>query len=134
MSGDVAGRALSCIGTPFRLYGRTPGVALDCAGLAGFAAGLSDLPRDYTMYGDFLRTVKSHLAKYGKFEVPAGRQIQSGEIALVQCGPRQQHLMVRVQDGWVHAHAGLGRVVHMAGLSPWPVLAVWKISSQNYGE
>jgi hypothetical protein len=34
--------------------------------------------------------------------------------------------MVHADNGWVHAHAGLRRVVHMPGPSPWPIIALWR--------
>jgi hypothetical protein len=51
---------------------------------------------------------------------------QSGDIALVACADRQFHLMIAAQDGWLHSHAGLGKVVHMVGLSPWPIAGMWR--------
>ena len=124
MNSDIAKRALHCLGTPFRLYGRTPGVALDCVGLAGYAAELVDLPHDYTFRGKFDEKICAYMEQ--NFSRLSGPVIEAGVIALVECGPRQQHLMVKTADGWVHAHAGLGRVVHMAGASPWAVLAAWR--------
>ena len=126
MSAHVAARAMHCLGTPFRLYGRTPGVALDCVGLAGFAAALPDLPRDYSMRGEFRKSITTYIENKGCIFSP-NTCFLAGDIALVNCGPRQQHVMVAAQDGWVHAHAGLGHVVHMAGACPWPVIAAWRI-------
>ena len=47
-------------------------------------------------------------------------------LALVRPGPLQLHLMIGTGAGFVHAHAGLGRVVETPGLSPWPVLGWWR--------
>jgi hypothetical protein len=38
--------------------------------------------------------------------------------------------MVRADNGWVHAHAGLGRVVHMPGMSPWPLINLWRLAGE----
>jgi hypothetical protein len=51
----------------------------------------------------------------------------SGDILLVQAGPGQHHLVVLVENGFVHADAGLGRVVERPGAVIWPVLAAWRI-------
>src|SRR3546814_11269985 len=48
-----------------------------------------------------------------------------GDIVLVQAGVRQFHVMVFTGEGFIHAHAGLRRVVAMPGESPWPVIGVW---------
>ena len=45
--GDAAERALAQIGTPFRLHGRTAGVALDCVGLAAHAVAIPNPPNRY---------------------------------------------------------------------------------------
>jgi lipoprotein Spr len=49
-----------------------------------------------------------------------------GDLALVRPGPLQLHLMILVPGGFVHAHAGLRRVVEMPGASPWPVMGWWR--------
>jgi murein DD-endopeptidase / murein LD-carboxypeptidase len=128
VNSEIAARAMHCLGTPFRLHGRTPGIALDCVGLAGFAAGLEDLPSDYTLRGKFIGKIRAYMEQCAHCLCHGA--LSAGDIVLVGCGPRQQHLMVKVQDGWVHAHAGLGRVVHMAGPSLWPVLAAWRINGE----
>jgi murein DD-endopeptidase / murein LD-carboxypeptidase len=128
VNSEIAARAIHCLRTPFRLYGRTPGIALDCVGLAGFAARLDDLPSEYTLRGKFIGKISAYMEQYA--HCLCHGSLSSGDIVLVGCGPRQQHLMVKVSNGWVHAHAGLGRVVHMAGPSPWPVLAGWRTNGE----
>jgi murein DD-endopeptidase / murein LD-carboxypeptidase len=121
----IAERALRAVGTPFRLYGREVGVALDCVGLAGYATNLAGLPRDYAMRGEYLNLIRAYMAHTNFDTVPHMHHVD-GDIAIVQCGHGQQHLMVRAKDGWVHAHAGLRRVVHVPGRSPWPIIAMWR--------
>jgi hypothetical protein len=38
----------------------------------------------------------------------------------------QLHLAIRCAQGFVHAHAGIGRVVETPGEPQWPVLAVYR--------
>jgi hypothetical protein len=40
------------------------------------------------------------------------------------------HLGVRTDQGFVHAHAGIGRVVETPGAPEWPVLAVYRRRSR----
>lgn len=122
----IAARANSQIGTPFRLRGRTAGVALDCVGLAAHALGIENPPDRYSLKGIKSDLIYSYLVQLNLFMVQATTRPKMGDLAVVQCADRQYHLMVAVEDGWVHAHAGLGKVVHMAGLSPWPIMALWR--------
>jgi murein DD-endopeptidase / murein LD-carboxypeptidase len=120
----IAARALDAVDTPFRLYGRAAGVALDCAGLVLYAADCPEPEQRYSLRGDYQLLLKA-IAREAGFRV-ARSQLHDGDIALVQCDARQQHLLVRAQGGWVHAHAGLGRVVHTPDPSPWPIIARWR--------
>jgi hypothetical protein len=49
-----------------------------------------------------------------------------GDLWLVRPGALQLHLMIGVSGGFVHAHAGLRRVVEMPGDAGWPVVGVWR--------
>jgi murein DD-endopeptidase / murein LD-carboxypeptidase len=122
--GQIAKRALAEIGTEFRIYGRTSGVALDCAGLVAMAIGAPDVRTDYSLKGNYQAEIESYFSNHGFW--PVNDELQTGDIALTQCSPSQCHLMICAANGWVHAHAGLGRVVHTPGPSPWPIMAVWR--------
>ena len=50
--------------------------------------------------------------------------VRDGDVAIAACSSQQFHLMLRAADGWVHSHAGLRKVVHTPGASPWPIVAV----------
>jgi hypothetical protein len=120
----IARRALQAVGTPFRLYGRKAGVALDCVGLVLHSTGLPDPSARYWLKGDYLDILR-HLTNQNGF-MQRRFPSRDGDILLVDCGLSQQHLMVRASNGWVHAHAGLRRVVHTPGPSPWPIIAAWR--------
>jgi murein DD-endopeptidase / murein LD-carboxypeptidase len=126
----VAQRALDQVGTPFRLFGRCPRVALDCAGLVLCALGEKKPDIRYNLKGEYLHTVCAYMAQYGWRERQVSAAFHDGDVVIVTCGPRQQHLMIRAADGWVHAHAGLGKVVHTPGESPWPVIASWRMTGE----
>jgi murein DD-endopeptidase / murein LD-carboxypeptidase len=124
---EIAQRALAELGTPFRLRGRISGVALDCVGLVAVALRESDAPDRYTLKGNYSNIINSYMVQK-RLNSVAVNTAADGDIAQVSCYANQQHLMIRANDGWVHAHAGLGRVVHMPGASPWPITTVWRRS------
>ena len=125
MAGDeIAARAMSQIGTPFRLHGRTPSVAFDCVGLVSFAIAAKDVATTYSLKGAKLSDILSYMDSFGMQSSSTLACACSGDVAIVACSPRQFHLMVRAADGWVHSHAGLRKVVHTPGASPWPIVAV----------
>lgn len=122
--GTIAARALSEIDTPFRLHGRTPGVALDCVGLVAHAIGVKDVFTNYSLRGAKLSDILSYMDNVGLCRLELSACIRDGDVAIVACSSRQIHLMVRAAGGWVHSHAGLRKVVHTPGASPWPIVAV----------
>ncbi len=125
----IVKRASSQIDVPYRLHGRLPCVALDCVGLAGFAAlgkKAADLPTDYALRGDFAERIVAYLRRARFRQQDAGAAIIPGDILLCQTAPRQVHLMVAVPGGFVHGHAGLRRIVMMPAPCPWPILSVWR--------
>lgn len=127
-TGDaIAERAFSQIGTPFRLHGRTPGVALDCVGLVAFAINANNVVSDYSLKGVNSTKILSHLDGFDLDILGDYFTFRDGDIAVVTCSPQQFHLMVRAANGWVHSHAGLRKVVHTPGISPWPIVALRRI-------
>ena len=118
-------RARAMIGVPFRLHGRSV-AGLDCVGLAAVALGRvasPDVPCAYGLRSGDVARVEAWLRAAGLRPVEAGLP---GDLVLVRPGPLQLHLMVATGAGFVHAHAGLRRVVEMPGASPWPVIGWWR--------
>lgn len=124
----IAARAMTQLGTPFRLHGRTPGVALDCVGLAAYAVNAKHTPADYSQKGVKLTDILSYMDSIGLYSGRDATDIRSGDVSIVICAPRQFHLMIRAADGWVHGHAGLRKVVHTPGASAWPIVAVRRMN------
>jgi len=125
------------VGTPFRLHGRDPAAGLDCVGLvaAAFdAIGIGFHPPD--RYGLRNRTITPLLALLG--DVPArrlglsDRSSQTGDIVLGALGSSQNHVVILSggfaghASSFIHAHAGLRRVVRTPGDIPWPIIARWR--------
>ena len=126
MSGDrIAARAMRQIGVPFRLHAALPGTALDCVGLIAHAAELSG-NFDYRLRGDFAAKTSAYLQGMGFAPLVADAELVPGDILMAQTAVRQQHLMIYAGGGYIHAHAGLGRVVLMPAPSPWPILCGWR--------
>ena len=125
MSIDHAERARALVGTPFRLQGRDA-QGLDCVGVAVAAFGLaaSSARRNYRLRGDHEAEVRAFLSR-GFRRVPKA-QLRPGDLMLMRVAPDQLHLGVRTESGFVHAHAGLRRVVETPGAPEWPVLGLFR--------
>lgn len=126
----LAGAARALIGTPFRPGGRDPATGLDCFGVlhaALIGIGIEPaLPADYRLRKLALPALEPWLAVNGL--VPASGLPIAGDILLLRCGPAQPHCVILtprsflIPRGFVHAHAGLRRVVETPGSPPDPLL------------
>ena len=122
---SISQRALAFVGTPFRIGGRHPGAGVDCIGLAALALNQQlPLPSGYRLQSASADRWHRWFEKESFARVPG--QPGSGDLVLVRSGPIQFHLMVTVPGGYVHAHAGLRRVVFLPGVSLWPIVSVWR--------
>ena len=133
MSGAaLAAAAERFVGTPFRLHGRDPARGLDCVGL--LAASLAEAGRPvFAPVGYRLRQVA--VERFLGAAVRCGlagtaAPIEPGDVLLARPGPAQHHLVVAVAGGFVHAHAGLGRVVLTPPPLEWPVEHHWRLAAE----
>lgn len=122
-AGQIVARARACVGVQFRPQGRDPAIGLDCAGLAGAAFGIAGLPADYRLRGGDPAVFATMIASFGFSRV---ENAGAGDLAIVETGPRHYHLIILTGEGFIHAHAGLRRVVETPGPCPWPILSVWR--------
>ena len=122
---DYAGRARALVGTRFRLQGRTE-LGLDCVGLAAatYAIPADKIRRDYRIRGDHAGEVRQTLRAY--FRRVAARESRAGDLMLLRVAQDQLHLAIRTDEGFVHAHAGLRRVVETPSMPEWPLLGVYR--------
>lgn len=101
------------VGVRFRPQGCDPATGLDCVGLvwAAYAAAGRRLvrPAGYPLRGWSHGRVEAGLAAAG-FVTAAGAP-QIGDVALIAFPARQYHLGLMGPASFVHAHAGLRRVV-----------------------
>ena len=121
-------------GTRFRLHGRSRAGGVDCIGLVACALeACGRRVRSPEGYG--LRN--SDIARHLRFAAENGfaeteRPDARGDLLLVLPGPAQFHLLVASGAGhFVHAHAGLRRVVRDRGLPGAPVLRRWRLFAQD---
>lgn len=125
MTIDYVARARALVGTRFRLQGRDRD-GLDCVGVivATFGLSPSAVRHDYAMRGNSLDDMRGAIDQ--NFRRVSTIQIRSSDVMLLAAGGGQPHLAVRTDEGFVHAHAGLRRVVETPGLPEWPILGVYR--------
>lgn len=118
------------VGVPFRLHGRDPETGLDCIGLLSAAMAIGGAPIALpTGYPLRLRELAQWLPDPA--ELGFGKALSAfrpGDVVLLQPGPAQFHLAIADHMlGWVHAHAGLRRVVRDAALPAGTIAAHWRL-------
>lgn len=118
------------MGTPFRLQGRTPGEGLDCVGVAAAAFAIAAVPCGYALRGGDPAAVAAAVERAGLVRAAGMRP---GDLLLLRPGARQLHLAVLVPGGFVHADAGLGRVVETPGVPRWPLIGAWRMTGKGKG-
>lgn len=112
--------ARACVGERFRLHGRDPALGLDCVGLAACAYALDGVPTGYALRGGREADALAWLDRLGFRAVDEARP---GDLLLLRPGPFQLHLAIATPGGFVHADAGLRRVVEAPGPPRWPLVA-----------
>lgn len=127
----LAKAAEDLIGAPFRLYGRDPRTGLDCVGLC--LAALAAIGRPVSIpacYGMRNRGI-SHLLVFADQAslAEAAGPATAGDIILTSPGAAQFHLAIAAgPNRFIHAHAGLRRVVATPGHLHGPLLQHWRIA------
>ena len=123
--------ASALVGAPFRLRGRDPATGLDCIGLVAAAldrcgAPTRDLPRYELRNTDIDKLL--HLLPESGFSAAEG-ELATGDLLLTRPAAAQHHLAIAIDgDRFVHAHAGLGRVVATPAPLAWPAIARWRLT------
>ncbi len=130
----LAAAAEALVGTPFRLHGRDPQTGLDCIGL--YTAARAAIGRPVNIppcYGLRNRDIAGILARAGTDGLTnAQGLILAGDVVLTRFSPIQVHLLVAVVGNrFVHAHAGLRRVVTMPGPLALPLISHWRLTDPS---
>ena len=122
---EVTERARALVGCKFRPQGRHAALGLDCVGLvlAAYGIAATSFRRDYRLRGDHLRELEREIAVY----FARSRMRGAGELMLCSVAPDQLHLAISCGASFVHADAGLGRIVETPDAPPWPVLARYRL-------
>ncbi|MFT4027599.1 MAG: hypothetical protein QM676_12470 [Novosphingobium sp.] len=131
---DLAAAAEALVGTRFRLHGRDPAGGLDCIGL--FAAAMAGagravaVPNGYAMRLRDIAAFRPLAAELGFAE--AAGAVRPGDVLMFAVGPVQFHLAIAaVGGGFVHAHAGLRRVVTGPAGGDWRPAGHWRLIEQD---
>jgi cell wall-associated NlpC family hydrolase len=131
MSGAaLADAAAALAGSRFRLHGRDPATGLDCVGLLAAALAAigrpARLPTGYALRACELTGLDGIVAASGFADCADAPS--PGDVVLVRPGPAQHHLAIVLRgDRFVHAHAGLRRVVIAPAPLAWPILRRWRL-------
>lgn len=125
MAMDFAERARALVDTRFRFQGRGRD-GLDCVGvvLATFGIDPAGVRSDYGP--DHQDQIELDTALLKHFSRLQPRQLAPGDVMLMTITKRRLHLGIRTREGFVHAHAGLRRVVETPGMPEWPLLAAYR--------
>ncbi len=120
---DVVARARALIGVRFRPQGRDAEYGLDCIGVVASTFALNGVARAYPLRSGNAGEAAAGLAEHG-FATRAERE--PGDVLLMHAGHSQLHLAIVTPGGFIHADAGLRRVVEVPGEPAWPVASVWR--------
>lgn len=127
---DYAARARALVGVPFLAQGRGEG-GLDCVGVVVETFGIQPetVRRNYRLRGDHLPEFTRCLDS--EFRRIPNKQMRCGDLMLLAPRSDQLHLAVQTDRGFVHAHAGIRRVVETPGTPDWPLLGVYRKRSRR---
>jgi len=120
---DFVERARVLVGTRFRPQGRDS-QGLDCIGLviATFDIPIDAVPRDYRLRGARGAELVAGVSRFFR----QVRHIKPGDVMVLEVTVEQLHLAVRTEQGFVHANAGIGRVVETPGMPEWRLLGIYR--------
>ena len=120
----IVAAARGCVGARFQLHGRQVATGLDCVGVAALAYGRDHVPAGYALRGGDVMTIKAaiEVAGFVRTGVPC-----PADLLLLAPGPYQHHLAILTDRGFVHADAGLRRVVETPGMPTWPLVGAWRL-------
>lgn len=123
---DFGQRAQALVGRRFRPQGRGA-EGLDCIGVVieTFAIDPAAVARDYRLSGNRVSDLRAELHRF--FRKVGSAKARPGDVLLLEAALDQLHLAVRTARGFVHADAGLRRVVETPGEPRWPILGTYRL-------
>ena len=131
-----AAAAAALRGTPFRLHGRDPATGLDCVGLVAAAlkrCGRAVVaPEGYALRALSVAPLLGFAARNGFAAADVAAVAEAGDLILLRLSPIQAHLAIALDgERFVHAHAGLGKVVIGHGALPGETIARWRLTAKG---
>ena len=129
-----AAAAAALGGVPFRLHGRDPATGLDCVGLVVAAlercGRRAVAPEGYALRALSVTPLLGFAERNGFAAAELLAPGQAGDLVLLRPSTIQAHLAVVLDDDhFVHAHAGLGKVVIGQGALPGETSARWRLAA-----
>ena len=121
---EVVARARGLVGCRYRAQGRDPRFGLDCVGVVCCAFGLpvGEVVRNYRLRcADARAAVKSIERHFISIEDSA-----AGDLLLMSPASDQLHLAVLTDRGFIHADAGVRKVVETPGAPAWPIIGRYR--------
>lgn len=130
----LAAAAAALEGTRFRMHGRDPATGIDCIGLLSASLKAighrANFPSGYTLRTSNLEQLLPDPEAAGFVRVEGPLVI--GDVVMLRLGPAQFHLAIVIEGArFVHAHAGLRRVVVGALPLPGEPLHRWRLHPEN---
>ena len=131
-----AAAAAALCGAPFRLHGRHPATGLDCVGLVAVAlerCGQTVVaPEGYALRALSVTPLLGFAARNGFAAADVAAVAEAGDLLLLRLSPIQAHLAIALDgERFVHAHAGLGKVVIGHGALPGETIARWRLTAKG---
>jgi hypothetical protein len=88
------------------------------------------LPSDYALRGEHRARIEHELCGLGWQPVRGGRA-EPGDVVICEVARAQFHVLLSTGEGFIHADAGLKRVVERPLPYPWPVAGVWRMAGES---
>ncbi|WP_144095820.1 NlpC/P60 family protein [Croceicoccus sediminis] len=129
----AATAALELVGAPFRLRGRDPATGLDCLGVVvhvlGRIGGNACIAKAYGLRNSDIKGLLEDAEASGL--VPTRGRAAPGTVVLFDLGAGQHHLAIAAgNECFVHAHAGLRKVVYGKIDPSWKTVATWRFPTR----
>ena len=128
--------AADLCGVQFRLHGRDPATGLDCVGLVAIAlerCGCRAVaPEGYALRALSIAPLLGFAERNGFARCKPVASNEVGDLLLLRLSAIQMHLAIAIDgERFVHAHAGLGRVVIEHGTPPGEPIARWRLTAKG---
>ena len=133
---EFAAAAATLCGVPFRLHGRDPATGLDCVGLVAVALDRCGrkavTPEGYALRALSIAPLLGFAARNGFAVLDPHAPGEAGDLHLLRLSAIQAHLAIVLDlDRFVHAHAGLGKIVIEHRSLPGKAIARWRLMAKG---